>query len=91
MLQTTATTHILYILGHTGGEASLPFLPKEAPGETVSVILVQDAVSLAAVPGDHVYALANDTASSGVPPAYRIISYEDMVRMIFEVDRVVAL
>lgn len=57
----------------------------------MSVILVQDAVSLAAVPGDHVYALANDVALSEGPPAYRIISYEDMVRMIFEADRVVAL
>ena len=57
----------------------------------MSVILVQDAVSLAGVLADHVYVLADDAALSEVSPAYQTISYEDMLRMIFEADRVVVL
>ena len=91
MSHTTVAKHSLYILGHTAGTPSLSLLPKTTPGETLSVILVQDAVSLADVPGDHVYALADDAVSSEVPPGRRTISYEDMARMIFEADHVVAL
>ena len=91
MSHITIATHILYILGRTAGAASLSLLPKMAPGEILSVILVQDAVSLVGVLGDHVYALADDVAPSEVPPVYQTISYEDMARMMFEADRVVVL
>ena len=91
MTHITVDKHILYILGHTAGVGSLSLIPKKEPGDTLSVILLQDAVSLRDVPGDHVYVLADDAVSSAYPPAYRKISYEDMVQMIFEADRVLAV
>ena len=91
MPHTTRSTNVLYILGHTAGAGGLSLLPPKRPGEISSVILLQDAVSLAGVPGDHVYVLADDSVLPTSPPAYQTISYEDMVRMIFEADRVLAL
>jgi len=91
MTHVTSSRHILYILGQTAGPEALSLIPKKEPGETLSVILLEDAACIAGVPADHVYVLADHMASSELPAACRTVSSQEMVEMIFQVDRVVVL
>jgi sulfur transfer complex TusBCD TusB component (DsrH family) len=59
--------------------------------QDISVLLIQDAVSLTNVPSPHVFALADDAASRNITPVFPTVSYRDMVRLMFEADTVIAL
>ena len=83
---------VLYILSKDPAQFSDTLLPKNPPPEKdISVILIQEGVSLTKVPGTHVYALSDDAASRNVIPSFPTISYHDMLKMIFDADAVVAL
>jgi hypothetical protein len=62
-----------------------------SPNLTTSVVLLQEAVSLPHVSANHVYALAEDAASRKVTPSVPMVSYQEMLHMIFDADSVVAL
>lgn len=84
-------SQVLYILA----KGTLPdralFPPAARSGERTSVVLIQEAVGLRQVPAQQVYALQDDAARRNVTSAFPMISYRDLLRMIFESDRVVAL
>jgi sulfur transfer complex TusBCD TusB component (DsrH family) len=80
---------VLYILGKA--QAPNPSLPAASSDSQSSVVLIQDAVTLSQVPGDHVFALGEDVAARKASCRFPVISYGDLLRMIFEADAVVAL
>lgn len=80
-------SHALYILSHGQDQIPLDLLPPAPSSDTA--VLIQDALHLTTVPFSRVYALADDQTSSGA--SFPRISYQDLVRMIFEVDKVVVL
>jgi sulfur transfer complex TusBCD TusB component (DsrH family) len=82
--------NVLYILGKA--QAPNPPLPA-GPGSDSrsSVVLIQDAITLPQVSGDAVFALGEDLAARNTTSRFPVISYTDLLRMIFEADSVVAL
>ena len=81
---------LLYILGQAGLPDPALFPPTGTEGMTTAV-LIQDAVTLSQVPAHKVYALQDDLAERKVSSVFPAISYRDLLRMIFEADRVVAM
>ena len=83
---------VLYILSKDLARFSDALFPKDLLSDKdISVILIQEGVSLTKVPGTHVYALSDDAVSRNVIPSFPTISYCDMLKMIFDADTVVAL
>lgn len=66
-------------------------LPLEQSGTEVSVVLLQSGVTLRHMSAKRVYALSDDARARNITPAYPMISYGDMLRMMFEADTVIAL
>jgi len=81
---------ILYILSNARQTDLLPPTSRST-GKQASAVLIQDAVGLPDVSAEPVYALADDVATREVIPSYPLISYPDLLRLIFEVDKVVVL
>jgi sulfur transfer complex TusBCD TusB component (DsrH family) len=82
---------LLYIVSKAGS-LSCGLIPSESsPDREVSVLLIQDGVSLTQVPGTRVFALSEDAASRRVTPIYPTVSYQEMLRLLFEADTVVSL
>lgn len=81
---------VLYIIGKAASPDPALFPPIGTDAQT-SVVLIQDAVTLSQVPGHQVYALADDLAQRKATSRFPMISYRDLLRMIFEADRVVAM
>jgi len=83
---------ILYLVTKGPGQSSLNLLPKHPQTtEEISVILLQDGVSHRQLPTSHVFALSDDVASRGVASSFPSVSYQDILRMLFEADGVVVL
>ena len=82
---------MLYIVSDAQAVSS-GLLPKDLIGnQESSVVLIEDAVTIKEFPGEAVYVLAEDAAVRKVTPVFPKVSYADMVKLIFEADRVVAL
>ena len=82
----------LYIVGHGPEESSQNLLPEHlSSGSDVSVILIQDGVAHQSVPGQHVYVLSDDALSRNVNSSFPTVSYQEMLKMIFEADHVIVL
>ena len=83
---------VLYLLTKGPDRFSEALLvPPRSPEQDVSVVLMQDGVTLPKVPASKVYALSEDVASRKIVSSFPTISYRDVLRMIFEADTVVAL
>lgn len=83
---------ILYLLTKAPGQSSLNLLPKSPrTGEEISVILLQDGIFHRQVAVSHVYALSDDGVSKSANSSFPSVSYQDVLRMMFEADRVVVL
>jgi len=83
---------ILYLLTKGPGQPALNLLPKNPQmGEEVSVVLLQDGVFHRQIPASHVYMLSNDAVSKGANSSFPSVSYQDVLRMMFEADGVVVL
>lgn len=65
--------------------------PVPTSEDNISVVLIQDAVHLRQVSASRVSVLGEDAQARSVTPAYPVISYGDLLRMIFDADCVVAL
>ena len=63
----------------------------QASDNEVLIVLLQDGVTLTDLAAHRVYALSDDATARHVTPSYPVISYADMLRMIFEADAVIAL
>lgn len=83
---------VLYLLSRPLGEIPKSLLtPSASSDEEVSVILIEDGVGLDQAPGQLVYALAEDVASRKNESKLSMVSYRDMLRMIFEADTVISV
>ena len=54
-------------------------------------MLIQDGVTLTHLQRKHVFALSDDVLARNVTTSYPVISYADVLRMMFEADTVIAL
>lgn len=82
---------ILYLLKDRHAARADLFLSDRTPDHETSVILLQDDVGLDHLPISRVYALADDVRTQNVTSSYPVISYADMLRMMFEADLVIVL
>jgi sulfur transfer complex TusBCD TusB component (DsrH family) len=82
---------ILYLVKHSLSAHADVFVSDQTPNSEVSVVLLQDGVTRTHLAAHRVYALSDDVAARHVTPSYPVISYTDMLRMIFEADAVIAL
>ena len=82
----------LYIVGRGPEESSHNLLPEHlSSGSNVSVILIQDGVAHQSIAARHVYVLSDDAVSRNVNSSFPAVSYEGMLKMIFEADHVIVL
>lgn len=54
-------------------------------------MLIQDGVTLTHLQPNRVYALSDDVCARNFTSSYPVISYADVLRMMFEADTVIAL
>ena len=80
---------ILYLLKDAVPNDLLPL--DQSLDREVSILLLQDGVKLAHVSADRVYALSDDVRARNITSSYPVVSYADMLRMMFEADTVIAL
>ncbi len=82
----------LYIVGRSPEESSQNLLPEHlSSGSDVSVILIQDGVAHQSIAARHVYVLSDDAVSRNVNSSFPAVSYEGMLKMIFQADHVIVL
>ncbi len=82
----------LYIVGRRPQDGSQNLLTEHVSSDSnVSVILIQDGVTHQSVPARHVYVLSDDALSRNVNSSFPTVSYEEMLKMIFEADHVIVL
>jgi len=82
---------ILYLL-KDANPATRTLVPEQAPpDQAISIVLLQDAVRRTDLKRQPIHALTDDVTSRGVVPSCPLVSYHDLLRMIFEADAVVAL
>jgi hypothetical protein len=54
-------------------------------------VLIQDGVTLTHLQVDRVYVLSDDVIARRITSSYPVVSYADMLCMMFEADTVIAL
>ena len=82
----------LYLLTKDPAELETALLP--APGQEgadVRIVLMEEAVRLRDLQGYHVSVLDEDLQQRGGGSPFPTISYQDLIRLVFDVDTVVAL
>lgn len=79
---------VLYLIRKSSPDSLLENLPAD---QETSAVLLQDAVSLDELGIQDVYVLDEDARARNVASRFPSISYKDMVRMMFEAEKVVAL
>lgn len=68
-----------------------PLIQETQPGVDTTVVLLHDAVTLQDLPASRIFTLAEDAAERGVRPTAPVISYKQLLDLVFEADRVVVL
>ncbi|WP_447978613.1 hypothetical protein [Candidatus Nitrospira bockiana] len=87
----TRSRKVLYLV-KDGSPTALDLVSSGSQaGHDVSVVLIQDGVTLSSVPAARVYALSEDVGARSVRASYPAVSYGDVLRMMFEADSVIAL
>jgi sulfur transfer complex TusBCD TusB component (DsrH family) len=82
----------LYIVSKGPGQDGISLLPANSSSEQdVSVVLIQDGVSHRALPFSHVYVLSDDVRSRKLASPFPSVSYQDLLRMVFEAETVAVL
>jgi sulfur transfer complex TusBCD TusB component (DsrH family) len=82
---------ILYLVKEATPVGS-DLIPTYPPPDTeVSVVLIQDGVILTHLQMDRVYALSDDVIARRITSSYPIVSYADVLGMMFEADTVIVL
>jgi hypothetical protein len=83
--------NILYLVKDSN-PATPTLIPEDAsPDQAVSIILLQDGVRRRDLNRPSTHMLSNDAEARGLVPSCPVVSYHDLLRMIFEADSVVAL
>ena len=82
---------ILYLVKDSN-PATTTLVPEHAsPDQAISIVLLQDAVRRTDLTRQPLHALSDDVEARSVVPSCPVVSYHDLLRMIFEADAVVAL
>jgi hypothetical protein len=82
---------ILYLVKDSN-PATATLVPEQASSDqSISIVLLQDAVRRTDLTRQSLHALSDDVETRGVVPSCPVVSYHDLLRMIFEADAVVAL
>lgn len=82
----------LYIVSRGLDDSLEPLLTKPLPPDThVSVILIHNAVTRRELSAHDVYVLSDDAVLHQVNSPFSSVSYEEMLRMIFQADNVVVV
>ena len=82
----------LYIVSRGPDTPLEPLLTGPLPAKTnVSVILIHDAVARRDLSAHDVYILSDDAGPGDVKSPFSSVSYEEMLKMIFEADHVVVV
>ena len=82
---------VLYLVTKNLPDAVPLLIPHRSPSDTaLSVILLQDAVSLTEPLPGTVYVLADDAQARKVASPFPHVSYREMLHMIFSADCVIA-
>lgn len=83
---------MLYIVSKTPSEESVFLLPSASVSKNdVSVVLVQDGVKHQKLPFPCVFALSDDLLSGKLSSPFPSVTYQDLLRMIFEAETVAVL
>lgn len=79
-------------MSKTPSEESVSLLPTDSGSKNdVSVVLVQDGVRHQKLPFLYVFTLSDDALSRKVSSPFPSVSYQDLLRMLFEAETVVVL
>lgn len=71
---------------------SVSLLPTDSDSKNdVSVVLVQDGVRHQKLPFPYIFTLSDDVLSRKLSSPFPSVSYQDLVRMIFEAENVAVL
>jgi sulfur transfer complex TusBCD TusB component (DsrH family) len=80
---------MLYIVSRAPSEESVSLLPADSISKNdISVVLVQDGVRHKKLPFLYVYTLSDDVLSRKLSSPFPSVSYQDLLRMIFEAETV---
>ena len=83
---------ILYILSRPPSQGSISLLSTDPSSQNnVSVVLIQDGIQHKSIPFSRVFALIDDVSSEKSVSPFPSVSYQDLLSMIFEADRVAVL
>ena len=83
---------MLYIVSKAPEVESISLLPADSGSKNdVSVVLVQDGVRHQKLPFPHVFTLSDDLLSRKLSSPFPSVSYQDLLRMIFEAETVAVL
>lgn len=82
----------LYIVSKAPSTESVSLLPAVSGSKNdVSVVLVHDGVRHQKLPFPYVFTLSDDLLSRKLSSPFPSVSYEDLLRMIFEAETVAVL
>jgi sulfur transfer complex TusBCD TusB component (DsrH family) len=82
----------LYIVSKGPDRDGASLLPDRSVSEQdVSVVLIQDGAAHQTLPFTHVYILSDDVLSGKLSSPFPSVSYQDLLRMIFEAEKVAVL
>ena len=82
----------LYILKEAPGQEGPSLLPSvSGSSEGISVVLIQDGVRHQTLPFPRVFALSDDVLAGKAASAFPSVSYEGLLKMIFDADTVAVL
>ena len=80
---------MLYIVSQAPSEESVSLLPADSGSKNdILVVLVQDGVRHQKLPFPCVFTLSDDLLSRKLSSPFPSVSYQDLLRMIFEAETV---
>ena len=83
---------MLYIVGKSPGQESVSLLSTDPSSQDdIFVVLIQDGVKHQRLPFSHVFTLSDDVSTENQVSPFPSVSYQDLLRMIFEADTVAVL
>ncbi|MBI5166845.1 MAG: hypothetical protein HY998_03755 [candidate division NC10 bacterium] len=80
---------ILHIIRDPREQLALEVARYQADSREVSLLLIQDGVLADLMLDLPVYALTDDMEARGIQGRYLLVSYPEVVRLIFEHDKVI--
>ncbi len=82
----------LYIVSKGPDRGGTSLLPDHSVSDQdMSVVLIQDGVAHQTLPFSHVYVLSDDVLSRKLASPFPSVSYQGLLRMIFEAEKVAVL